>query len=150
MLLIFFFFFLARSDLVPPGPSHAVRNQGCQCPPGRLFLSPTPSFLGTRCFLPFLVTFPTTTPATETRPPKSSLQPFGSRTESFTGSQTHAGLVQICWWKVKPTTTKKGGGLIGSCEECSSVYTHVGRCSWNSNQVLVSPKTLPSRKALPV
>lgn len=59
--------------------------------------------------------------------------------ESFTGgSQTHVGLVQIRWRMVKTTTTKKGWGLIGSCKECSSVYTHVGRCSWNSNQVLVS------------
>lgn len=70
--------------------------------------------LGTRCFLPFLLTFPAISSATEIGPPNSSLH----LTESFTGSQIYVEVVRICWWIVKPTTTEKRWRLIGSCEEC--------------------------------
>lgn len=73
---------LPDPDLVPPEASawHAVRNQGCQCIAGRLHVYLLHPHSGTRCFLPFPLTFPAISPATETGPPNSSLHSFSSLT----------------------------------------------------------------------
>lgn len=89
------------------------QKSSCQYTAGRLH-SYLLHLLGTRCFLPFPLTFPAISSATEIGPPNSSLH----LTESFTGSQIYVEVVRICWWMVKPTTTEKGWRLIGSCEEC--------------------------------